>query len=162
MTQEIYWLQFKVSLSLPEVTAIRNRKHRREYTSPPRGSSSLPGAWSAVWAGAGPSQPCPHRALQERRAATALPKLLAPVNIRQAICFPLSTGREPGWHGRALHRDMVVSLSPWQPTWLSCTWLCSGWMGSGRVETFCNCHKKDRALCCGHPWGGWGYGHTSP
>lgn len=28
--------------------------------------------------------------------AMALPKLLAPLNIRQAICFPPSTGREPG------------------------------------------------------------------
>lgn len=53
---------------------------------------------------------------EERRAAMVLPKLLAPVNISKAICFPLSTGREPGWHVRALHRDMVLSLRPWQPT----------------------------------------------
>lgn len=38
----------------------------------------------------------PAVSLQDGRAATALAKLLAPVNISLAICFPLSASREPG------------------------------------------------------------------
>lgn len=48
--------------------------------------------------------------LREGRAAMALAKLLAPVNISLAICLPLSTRREPGCH--ALRGDTVLSLSP--------------------------------------------------
>lgn len=76
-----------------------------------------------------------------------LPKLLTPVKVSQAICFPLSTGKEQGWHARAF-MEMQCSVQVWTPSWYACTWFCNGCMESERKETWN--FLKDKAVCCGH------------
>lgn len=157
--QEIQWLQFKMLLLLPEVTAC---KQKSENGIPVLSWGLLVIIWCVScglsWCRSKQALPLPcHCRWGEQQA---VPKLLTPVNISQAICFPLSTGREQGWHAKAFV-EMQCSTRVWQPSWYACIWLCNVCMESGGKETW-NLHK-DKALCGGYwPVGSWGYGHTFP
>lgn len=144
-------------LSLPRVTARRNGKHRRRYTSTPGCSRLLTGARAAAWAGAGPSQ---HRS----KPALPLPCRCGRVELpRHCQSCPLQwTSARPSAFPYARGESQAGIWEPFMGTQCS---VCTpdsppdspalGWMGSGGEETFCN--KKDKALCCGHlPRGTWG------
>lgn len=95
--QEMWWLQFKVLL--PQKLLLAETAENGNLSCP-GGLRLLPDYYlmCELWlelvqvqASFAPAMP-----LWVRRAATALSKLLPPVNISQAICFPLGTRREQG------------------------------------------------------------------
>lgn len=158
-----YRLQFKVLLPLPEVTACRNGKHSRGYTSPPRGSRLLLGAWAAPWGGAGPRKPCPchaavggencHGTAKAARSSEHQPgHLLSPKHRERATLTRESPSQGRSAQPEPLAAHLILLHLALQRL-----------HGVGREETFCNSRKKDKAPCCGNqPRGSWAYGCTSP
>lgn len=118
VTGDMVGMQFEVLLSLPEITACRNRKQRMGYLSCPVGCRLLPDVWAVAWAGAGPSRLCPYHATVGGESSHGIAKAAH------------SSERQPGhllspkhWERarltcKSLHGDAV--LSPSLDTFLIC------------------------------------------